>query len=135
MEKHKNNAGAQCNPRDYVESRLETTPPQHHADRRPKHQAVILAKHEEEHAGADLPAGHPIPAVQIKCDGAFTDLLVHQRKNVGAGANGQDICVADFGVEPINHTPNHKAVEYKIKETIRNHQHEPARPADILKAS
>lgn len=62
---------------------LNTIPPQHRADGSPEDQAVILAKHDEEHAGAALPAGHPVPAVEIDRNGAFTQLLVYQGENVG----------------------------------------------------
>src|SRR4029077_9197934 len=135
MEEHEENGGAQGNPGNYVKNGLDRTPLQGHANRRPQHQAVILAKHEEKHAGADLPAGHAIAAVEVKSDGSFADLLVHQGENVGAGANGQNIGVADFRVEPVDHAPNNQAIENEIKKTVWNHQGQPVRPADILKAS
>src|SRR5487761_41623 len=134
MEKHEENAGTQSNPGNCVKHGLDGGPAQRYANRGPYDQAVVFAKHQEEHAGANFPSGYPIPAVEIEGDGAFTDLLVHQRENVGAGANGQNIRVADFNVEPINHAPNDEAVEHKIKKTVRNHQSEPATPADIFKA-
>src|ERR1700730_5863525 len=134
MEKHEENARAQSDPGDCVKHGLNGAPAQRYADRAPNDQAVVFAKHQEEHAGADLPSGYPIPAVEIEGDGAFTDLLVHQRENVGAGANRQNIRVTDFGVVMTKHTPDDQAVEDKIKETVRNHQSEPATPTDVFKA-
>src|ERR1700722_13109399 len=118
MEKHEENGGAQGNPRDDVKNTLNIVQPHGRTNRRPKHQAVILAKHEKEHAGADLPAGQTVAAVQVKSDRAFADLLIHQGKNVGASADRQDIRVADFCVEPVNHGPNNQTVNQKIKKTV-----------------
>src|ERR1700719_4705588 len=134
MEKHEENARAQSDPGDCVKHGLNGAPAQRYADHAPNDQAVEFAKHQEKHAGADLPSGYPIPAVEIEGDGAFTDLFVHQGEDVGAGANGQNISVADLSIEPINHAPDDQAVKHEIKETVRNHQSEPAAPTDVFKA-
>src|SRR6202795_3174454 len=98
VEKREEYGDAQGYPWNDVEGRLEAIPTQEHANGRPQDQAVNLAEHDEEHAGADFPARHSVSTIQIDRNSALTNLLVHQRENVRAGANGQDIDVAYLSV-------------------------------------
>ena len=73
----------------------------------------------------DFPALDAVAAVQVVGDHTLACLLVHEGNDVGAGTNGQDVRIADFCVEPIDHFPYHGAINQQIEATIEDHQGEP----------
>src|SRR6185312_14094908 len=133
MEEREENRRSYGNPGDDVEDRRKTVPAQQDAERSPENQTVEFTKHYEQHAGADLPARNPIPAIQINRNGTFAYLFVDQRKNVGAGADGQDVRVAYLDVEPVDDGPDNQAVQHQVKKTVRNHKRKPMKPVHVLK--
>ncbi len=132
VEEHEEDRRRRGDPRDELKDPGEAIPLQDHPQRRPAEEVVPLAEHDEEHARAHFPRGDPLAAAQVERDGAFADLLVDDRQDVGARADGQDVRVPKPHVEPADGAPDDEAVDQKEQDAVRQHQGEPSRPAHAL---
>ena len=69
--------------------------------------------------------------VQVVGHRALADLLVEDRDDVGARANGQQVPVADGRDEPVQGPGHDQGVDKEVEARVGDHQHDPGDPLDV----